>query len=152
MSHYAPLFISIQDYINENLISRCLLKRWTQYTLDEVVSKNSNIKGAALNIRLVGLYECKKLHEFYCIYKNVSNVLTFFYGIDKNGIAHGDIALCMHVLRREAKQKKKTLLEHTAHIFVHGILHALNYDHINKYDSYIMKDIENIVIRKILSC
>ncbi|MCU0881392.1 MAG: rRNA maturation RNase YbeY [Hyphomonadaceae bacterium] len=41
----------------------------------------------------------------------------------------GDIALAHGVIAREAAAQGKTVLDHTAHLMVHGVLHLLGYDH-----------------------
>ena len=40
-----------------------------------------------------------------------------------------DLVLCAPVVAREAKELKKPLAEHYAHLLVHGTLHAQGWDH-----------------------
>ena len=40
-----------------------------------------------------------------------------------------DLVLCAPVIAKEAKDNKKTLAAHYAHLLVHGTLHAQGYDH-----------------------
>lgn len=58
----------------------------------------------------------------------------------------GDIAFGFETCVREAKEQKKTLKAHVAHLSVHGALHLLGYDHINDPEAEEMEDLE----RKIL--
>jgi probable rRNA maturation factor len=45
------------------------------------------------------------------------------------GTIHGDIVLCLPLLRQEAAAQGKTLIEHCAHLVVHGMLHLQGLDH-----------------------
>jgi probable rRNA maturation factor len=40
-----------------------------------------------------------------------------------------DLVLCAPVVAREARGQRKPLVEHYAHLVVHGALHAQGYDH-----------------------
>jgi probable rRNA maturation factor len=39
------------------------------------------------------------------------------------------MVLCAPIVAKEAKENKKTLAAHYAHLLVHGTLHAQGYDH-----------------------
>ena len=54
----------------------------------------------------------------------------------------GDIALAYETCHREAAQAGYLLSDHVLHLFVHGILHLLGYDHIDDQDAMIMERIE----------
>ncbi len=41
----------------------------------------------------------------------------------------GDLVICPPVLRVEAREQRKTLRAHWAHLVVHGALHLIGYDH-----------------------
>ncbi|HEX7155648.1 MAG TPA: rRNA maturation RNase YbeY [Burkholderiaceae bacterium] len=56
-----------------------------------------------------------------------TNVLTFSYHQRPRVVA--DIVICVPVARREARQQRKTLRAHLAHLLLHGVLHAQGYDH-----------------------
>jgi probable rRNA maturation factor len=54
-------------------------------------------------------------------------VLTFDYAQAPQVAA--DLVLCAPVIAQEAKENKKTLASHYAHLLVHGALHAQGFDH-----------------------
>ncbi|MES1978551.1 MAG: rRNA maturation RNase YbeY, partial [Pseudomonadota bacterium] len=56
-----------------------------------------------------------------------TNVLTFDY--TQEPIVTADLVLCAPVIAKEAKDNKKTLAAHYAHLLVHGTLHAQGWDH-----------------------
>ena len=57
-----------------------------------------------------------------------------------------DIVLCTDVLQREADEQKKTVEEHTAHLVVHGVLHAQGWDHDNDDDAEEMEQFERDIM------
>ena len=42
----------------------------------------------------------------------------------------GDLVICHPVVVREAREQDKSLIDHYAHMVVHGTLHLLGHDHI----------------------
>jgi probable rRNA maturation factor len=69
-----------------------------------------------------------------------TNVLSF-PGINQKTYL-GDIILALETIEAEAKQHKKTFLQHFTHLIVHGTLHLLGYDHVIKHDAEIMEQRE----------
>lgn len=106
-------------------------------------------KAVALTLRLVDEDEGRALNREYRQRDYATNVLTFEYGVDPDGIARGDIVLCVPVLHREAHEQGKALLHHAAHLTLHGVLHALGYDHIEPDDAGQMEAIEIAILRKL---
>src|SRR5690606_15501032 len=97
-------------------------------------------------LRLVDADEGQTLNRQFRDRDYATNVLTFEYGWDDdNGIA-GDIVLCVPVLHREAAEQGKTLLDHAAHLTVHGVLHALGYDHIDPDEAAEMESLETRIL------
>ena len=56
-----------------------------------------------------------------------TNVLTFDY--TRAPVVTADLVLCAPIIAKEAKDNKKTLTAHYAHLLVHGTLHAQGWDH-----------------------
>ena len=48
-------------------------------------------------------------------------------GVDNYPI--GDIVICVEVVQSEAIEQGKPLMDRMAHIFIHGLLHLLGFDH-----------------------
>ena len=61
---------------------------------------------------------------------------------------HGDIVLCVPVLAREAREQRKTLRDHLAHLVVHGVLHAQGWDHETLLDARRMEAREAQILRR----
>jgi probable rRNA maturation factor len=54
----------------------------------------------------------------------------------------GDIVIAYETLAREAEAEKKPLLNHLAHLTVHGFLHLLGYDHTAEDEAEDMERLE----------
>jgi hypothetical protein len=50
------------------------------------------------------------------------------------------------VLEKEAAEQKKTVEEHTAHLVVHGVLHAQGYDHEDDEEANEMEALETEIL------
>jgi len=61
----------------------------------------------------------------------------------------GDMVICPPVLATEAIQLNKPLRDHWAHICVHGVLHLLGYDHMEKKDAVIMQNQEINILNQL---
>lgn len=51
----------------------------------------------------------------------------------------GDIAICPPVARREAREQRKRLPDHCAHLVIHGVLHLLGMDHATDAQAQLME-------------
>ena len=82
---------------------------------------------AEITVRIVDADEGQALNREYRGKDYATNVLTFDYAIES--VVMADLVLCAPVVAREAKEQKKTLAAHYAHLLVHGTLHAQGWDH-----------------------
>jgi probable rRNA maturation factor len=70
-----------------------------------------------VTIRIVGTREGRQLNRTYRRKDYATNVLSFPYG------RTGDLVLCHPVVVREAREQRKSVRAHYAHLVVHGMLH-----------------------------
>jgi probable rRNA maturation factor len=61
----------------------------------------------------------------------------------------GDIVICAPVVMQEAKDQKKPLEAHFAHLTIHGILHLHGYDHEIEKQAQLMELIEVTTLQKL---
>jgi probable rRNA maturation factor len=105
---------------------------------------------AELTIRFVDADEGRALNRDYRAKDYATNVLTFAYNEGEELAAdeptRADIILCTDVLEREAGEQKKTVEEHTAHLVVHGVLHAQGYDHEHEEEAGEMEQLERDIL------
>ena len=58
----------------------------------------------------------------------------------------GDLVICAPVVAREAKEQRKPLNAHYAHLTVHGALHLLGWDHEDERDAECMEKLEREIL------
>ncbi|OZI31419.1 rRNA maturation RNase YbeY [Bordetella genomosp. 10] len=137
------LALSVQYAVAEPRLPRWRLRRWVAHALAGAQADGLvDFQSAEINLRLVGQAEGRRLNRDFRGRDYATNVLTFEYGVDPAGTARGDIVLCVPVLAREAREQRKPLLAHAAHLTAHGTLHALGYDHVKARDARRMESLE----------
>jgi len=99
-------------------LPRHSVARWIRHALDS---------DAEITVRIVDAEEGQALNRDYRHKDYATNVLTFDY--TQAPLVTADLVLCAPVVAREAKENKKTLRDHYAHLLVHGTLHAQGWDH-----------------------
>jgi probable rRNA maturation factor len=87
----------------------------------------ADVESAEITVRIVDAEEGKALNASYRKKDYATNVLTFDYAQAPHVAA--DLVLCAPVIAQEAKENRKTLAAHYAHLLVHGALHAQGFDH-----------------------
>lgn len=139
MSEKNKLNLSVQypDARLKETITRAKLRRWVQAAL---------FAPAELTIRFVDAAEGRALNRDYRGKDYATNVLTFSFNegedVDPDAPTQADIILCTDVLQTEAAEQGKTVEQHTAHLIVHGVLHAQGYDHMDEDEAAEMEGIE----------
>ncbi len=137
------LSLSVQ-YADQSLqadITRPLLRRWVKAAL---------FFPAQINLRFVDAEEGRQLNLEYRQKDYATNVLTFAYTEDEDAEeTQADIILCTEVLQREAQEQNKSVIEHCAHLVVHGVLHAQGYDHEDDAEAEEMEGLEIEILGKL---
>lgn len=134
--HKKIVSISIQDTIHKK---KYLTKKQCEKWVGALATEPSDI-----TLRIVDKNESKKLNKQFRNKIGATNILSF--QMNANPI-EGDLVLCHPVIKKEAKTQGKKIINHYAHLIIHGYLHLLGYDHQNKVDADKMETME----RKILS-
>jgi len=143
MSAKNKLSLTVQypDPRLETIATRAKVRRWVKAAL---------LGPAELTIRFVDAAEGQVLNRDYRAKDYATNVLTFAYNEGEELAAdepvQADIILCTDVLEREAAEQKKTVEEHTAHLVVHGVLHAQGYDHEHEEEAGEMENLERDIL------
>lgn len=78
-------------------------------------------------VRIVDAEEGRQLNHEFRGKDYATNVLTFDYSHEP--VVGADLVICAEVVEREAREMGIALLDHYAHMLVHGTLHAQGYDH-----------------------
>ncbi|MDA9112833.1 rRNA maturation RNase YbeY [Gammaproteobacteria bacterium] len=132
--------ISSDDY---NL-PRSLLESLEQVFI--LVSNSEGLEDANINLSFISSKEMQSLNKQYRGLDKDTNVLSFEnQDISREHTKNiGDIAICYPYVVDEAKKENKELDNHITHMFIHGTLHILGYDHKNESEANNMelKEIE----------
>ena len=112
--------------------------------------------GREIGVSFVGPAESRRLNAQYRGRDKPTNVLSFPVAElpaagagDEEPQPLGDLVICPQVLRTEAREQKKTLRAHWAHLVVHGSLHLIGYDHERDTDADRMERREIAVLRRL---
>ncbi len=133
------LTLSVQYGIaKDSLPSRQHMRSWAKAAL---------LTDAQVTLRLVGAREGRALNRDFRGRDYATNVLTFAYP-DTRSLS-GDIVLCAPVIAKEAREQRKPIDAHFAHLVVHGMLHLQGYDHENNNDARIMETLEAEIVVKL---
>ena len=109
---------------------------------------NNRIREADLAVRVVDTKEGRALNRHYRGKDYATNVLSFPADLPE-GVKLpllGDLVLCAPVIAREAREQKKPLAAHYAHMTVHGALHLLGWDHEDECDAECMEKLEREIL------
>jgi probable rRNA maturation factor len=126
---------------------RAEITAWTNAALGR------RARNREVGVRVVGRAESRRLNSRYRGKDYATNVLSFPASSIPVSGPHpaplGDLVICPHVLRTEAREQKKSLRAHWAHLVVHGALHLIGYDHERSVDARRMERREVTVLRRL---
>ena len=115
----------------------------------------SRIREADLAIRIVGTKEARALNRHYRGKDYATNVLSFPAELP-DGLPDGvklpllgDLVICAPVVAREAKEQKKPVVDHYAHLTVHGALHLLGWNHEDDREAECMERLEREILAEL---
>lgn len=151
-----------------NLIFSSALPQWDpiivlyqQEMIDltqEIISKEIVNPGPAeLSLAFIDDEEMAELNHKFRGKNKPTNVLSFTsdplsqYKNQKEFVRPhllGDIIFSYGVICQEAEQQGKSLHHHLMHLFVHGLLHLLDYDHQTEEDAIKMEALEVLYLEK----
>ena len=121
-------------------------RKWVAAALD------GRIREADLAVRLVDAREGRSLNRHYRGKDYATNVLSFPAELPEGlpeGVTFprlGDLVLCAPVVAREAREQRKPLAAHYAHLTVHGALHLLGWNHEDEREAECMEQLEREIL------
>ena len=129
-----PLRLSLQfpDPSHRAFLSRHQVLRWIRASLDAP---------AEITVRIVDEVEGRALNRAFRDRDYATNVLTFAY--QTVPIVVADLVLSAPIVAEEAHRQGIGLVDHYAHLLVHGALHAQGHDHERAADARRMQALES---------
>jgi len=122
----------------DNLPTRTRFRRWIKAALQRDVQ---------IVMRIVDEAEGRELNLSFRGKDYATNVLTFVY--DDSELLSADVVICAPVVLREAREQRKDITAHYAHLAIHAVLHLQGYDHENDKDAEAMETRETAIMMKL---
>ena len=104
------------------------------------VCKDEKLENGEFNVIIVDKKKIQELNKEYRNIDKVTDVISFALEDDKTVVAPvdirilGDIYICIEKVISQAEEYKHSFERELTFLAVHGFLHLLGYDHMNKED------------------
>lgn len=146
---------------NVNFFQKRLIRKIFTKTL--LLTQN-DVDNLVVGVKFVSKSEIQKLNKEFRNLDKVTDVLSFplteikephkLSEFDKDrdfdgSLYIGDIAVCCDVARVQAKEFGNTYKRELSFLALHGFLHILGYDHIEKNDEIIMMNMAERVLQEL---
>lgn len=124
-----------------------IIKKYVKKCLRE-----ENVKGSSFNIILITNEEIKKLNVKYRNIEKETDVISFALEDEKNEKFFlkervlGDIYISVDKAKSQSNEYGHSLKRELSFLAVHGLLHLLGYDHIEKEDEKIMFEKQELIL------
>ena len=126
--------------------SEAQFRQWCELALRQRTADSE------LTIRLVDEPEGRELNHTWRQKDYATNVLSFPADVPDELLdipLLGDLVICAPVVAREAKEQKKKLAAHYAHLTVHGTLHLLGWNHEDDREAEAMEQLERDILAEL---
>ena len=143
--------------INFNNFTDQSLRQKIQEIFEIALSETIKQSNVSVNITIVGRNKIKQLNSEFRNVDKVTDVLSFplLEKYEFNDILNtdevvdlGDIVICKSRAIEQAKEYKHSLQREICFLALHGFLHVLGYDHIQKQDELIMFPLQDKILNK----
>lgn len=104
-----------------------------------------------IDISIVSSSTSQKLNKEYRGIDKATNVIALEYADTRDNftILTGELILCDSIVRAEANEQGKSILDHYAHMIIHGMLHLQGLDHLTKNDATKMEKLEIKILHEL---
>lgn len=126
------------EEISFNLPQKIFLKNW----ITEVIALENKIKGDINYIFCNDTY-LSKLNLQYLKHDTLTDIITFDYTKDNNGLISGDIFISIERVKENAMALKIPFPIELNRVMIHGVLHLLGYKDKTKAEKAIMRQKED---------
>ena len=115
---------------------------WITFTLNRFIKPQEVT--VEIGVVIVDSEKSSQLNFQYRQKSGPTNVLSFNYPHpDEQSLSLiGDLVFCADIISRESSEQQKPIIDHWAHLTVHGVLHLLGYDHIIDKEAVEMENEE----------
>lgn len=113
--------------------------------------KYQNIDNALFNIIIVDEEKIQEINKNYRGKDSVTDVISFALEDDDTFVPTnfrilGDIYICLERAKEQSIEYGHSLLRELSFLTIHGLLHLLGYDHMEKDDEKIMFELQERIL------
>lgn len=117
--------------------------QWYEKNLQQMIAawaaqEKSTIVSMTINMVLSDAKTVHQLNKRFRHKDKPTNVLTFVH----DEVAEADVILAHEVIAQEAHEQGKLFKHHALHMMLHGVLHAVGYDHQTSQQANVMERLE----------
>lgn len=127
------------------------LKQFDQVV--KIVDRLFKIKeNLVFDLSFVDSKQIKKINSQYRKVNRPTDVISFAFRDSKQSIKSpllGEIFICYDVANKQAKENGWDIKHELCLLFIHGILHLFQYDHMTKKEYDLMIRLQNNIIKKV---
>ena len=119
----------------------------------EFALKVQKVENAIFNIIIVDEDTIKNINNEYRGKDSVTDVISFALEDDESFIETdfrilGDIYICLNRAKSQAVEYGHSFLRELSFLTIHGLLHLLGYDHMEKTDEEIMFNLQEMILNE----
>ena len=142
--------VEISGEPSEILCTQEEAMEWFECLREEYDDSLNNLENCRLNLAFLSKLEIQEINKTFAGKDKPTNVLSFPSSNDiREDNFLGDIAICSELIKEEATSQGKKINHHLIHIFVHGVLHLLGFDHNQSSNAEKMESLEVRILSKI---
>lgn len=117
----------------------------------EFALKYKNINNSIFNIIIVDSSTIQEINKTYRNKDSVTDVISFALEDDKSFIKTeyrvlGDIYICLDKVKSQALEYGHSFFRELSFLTIHGLLHLLGYDHMEKDEEEVMFKLQEMIL------
>ena len=124
--------------------------------LDDIINrvlKHEKVKNACFSIILVDSREIQRINKEYRGIDKVTDVISFALEDTPDNMNSdirilGDIYICIPRMLEQAEDYGHSIKRELSFLTVHGLLHLLGYDHMNKEEEKVMFALQELILNE----
>jgi len=115
--------------------------------------KHEKVKNATFSIVFVGNEKIQEINRNYRNIDKVTDVISFAFEDNEEIVYNnlrflGEIFICIPKMIEQAEEYGHSEIRELAFLTVHGLLHLLGYDHMEKNDEEVMFKLQEVILNE----